>query len=50
MSTPSKELSKIQEEIASLQAREAELNKQAEALVAEMDKNAESEAANNLTL
>ena len=45
MSTPSKELSKIQEEIASLQAREAELNKQAEVLAAEIDKNAESEAA-----
>lgn len=45
MSTPSEELLKIQEEIASLQARETELNKQAEVLAAEIDKNAESEAA-----
>ena len=45
MSTPSEKLTKIQEEIASLQAREAELNKQAEVLAAEIDKNAESEAA-----
>lgn len=44
MSTPSEQLIKIQEEIASLQAREAELNKQAEVLAAEIDKNAESEA------
>lgn len=44
MSTPSEQLTKIQEEIASLQAREAELNKQAEVLAAEIDKNAESEA------
>ena len=46
MSTPSKELSKIQEEIASLQAREAELNKQAKALTAEIEKNAELETLN----
>jgi hypothetical protein len=45
MSTPSEELFKIQEEIASLQAREDELNKQAEVLAAKIDKNAESEAA-----
>lgn len=45
MSTPSEELLKIQEEIASLQAREDELNKQAEVLAAKIDKNAESEAA-----
>jgi hypothetical protein len=44
MSTPSEELFKIQEEIASLQAREDELNKQAEVLAAKIDKNAESEA------
>lgn len=45
MSTPSEELLKIQEEIASLQAREDELNKQAEVLAAKIDKNAESEEA-----
>lgn len=45
MSTPSEELFKIETELASLQKREVELNKQAKALTAEIEKNAESETA-----
>lgn len=46
MSTPSEELFRIKKELASLQEREAELNKQAKALAAEIEKNAELEALN----
>ena len=46
MLTPSEELAKIQKEITSLQAREAELNEQAKALATEIEKNTELETLN----
>lgn len=46
MLTPSEELFRIKKELASLQEREAELNKQAEALATEIEKNAELETLN----